>query len=102
MPRLHIAGKPDARSRVSPLPLRPPADEGARVPENSPPAGGPFVPLLRVIVVDDHPSFRAIAARLLTEGGFSVVGEEADGATALSSVQELRPDLVLLDVQLTD
>lgn len=72
------------------------------MPEKSPPAGEELVPLLRVIIVDDHPSFRSIAARLLTRGGFSVVGEEADGATALSSVQELRPDLVLLDVQLPD
>lgn len=43
-----------------------------------------------------------MAARLLTRGGFSVVGEVADGASALSSARELRPDLVLLDIQLPD
>jgi CheY-like chemotaxis protein len=97
-----IAGKPDARSRVSPLPLRPPVDEGARVPDNSPPAEGPLVAQLRVIIVDDHRSFRSMAARLLTNGGFSVIGQAADGATALASSRDLRPDLVLLDVQLPD
>ena len=61
-----------------------------------------MVPLLRVIIVDDHPSFRSMAARLLTKGGFSVIGEAADGATALASSRDLRPDLVLLDVQLPD
>lgn len=70
--------------------------------EKSPPVDGQFVPLLRVIIVDDHPSFRSMAARLLTKGGFSVIAEAADGATALSSIQELGPDLVLLDVQLPD
>jgi DNA-binding NarL/FixJ family response regulator len=90
------------RAGLPPCSSGPPADEGARVPEKLPPADGQFVPLLRVIIVDDHPSFRAMAARLLIKGGFSVVGEEADGATALSSAQELRPDLVLLDVQLPD
>lgn len=72
------------------------------MPENSPPAGGPFVPLLRVIIVDDHASFRSMAARLLTKGGFAVISEAADGAAALASSRDLRPDLVLLDVQLPD
>ena len=72
------------------------------MPEKSPPAGGPFLPRLRVIIVDDHPSFRSMAAKLLTKGGFSVISEAADGATALASSLDLRPDLVLLDVQLPD
>ena len=56
----------------------------------------------RILIVDDHPSFRATAKTLLTADGFDVVGEAADGATALEAIEELRPDLVLLDVQLPD
>lgn len=56
----------------------------------------------RVLVVDDHPSFRRCARTLLTEEGFEVVGEAEDGASALALADELAPDLVLLDVQLPD
>jgi DNA-binding NarL/FixJ family response regulator len=56
----------------------------------------------RVLIVDDHPSFRAIARKLLVVDGFAVVGEAADGAGAISAAQDLRPDVVLLDVQLPD
>jgi DNA-binding NarL/FixJ family response regulator len=55
-----------------------------------------------VLIVDDHPSFRATARALLEAEGFSVVDEAADGAEALAKTKELRPDLVLLDVQLPD
>jgi DNA-binding NarL/FixJ family response regulator len=55
-----------------------------------------------VLVVDDHPSFRATARALLEAEGFSVVGEAADGAEALAKTEELHPDLVLLDIQLPD
>ena len=55
-----------------------------------------------VLIVDDHPSFRASARMLLEAEGFEVVGEAADGQSALSAVAELRPDIVLLDVQLPD
>jgi DNA-binding NarL/FixJ family response regulator len=56
----------------------------------------------RVLVVDDHPSFRRMATRLLEAGGFDVVGEAADGQAALSEAHRLRPDVVLLDVVLPD
>ncbi len=54
----------------------------------------------RVLIVDDHASFRALARLLLTADGFDVVGEAGDGAEALDAVRGLRPDVVLLDVQL--
>jgi DNA-binding NarL/FixJ family response regulator len=59
-------------------------------------------PARRVLVVDDHPSFRRCAGALLKAEGFEVVGEAADGSAALALAAELAPDLVLLDVQLPD
>jgi two-component system response regulator EvgA len=55
-----------------------------------------------VLIVDDHPSFRLSARRMLEADGYTVVGEAEDGAAALTAVRELDPDLVLLDVQLPD
>jgi DNA-binding NarL/FixJ family response regulator len=55
-----------------------------------------------VLVVDDHPSFRRFARRLLEAAGFSVVDEAEDGASALAAARALRPDVVLLDVLLPD
>jgi DNA-binding NarL/FixJ family response regulator len=55
-----------------------------------------------VLVVDDHTSFRASAKRMLESEGYRVVGEAVDGASALSYVRELHPQLVLLDVYLPD
>jgi DNA-binding NarL/FixJ family response regulator len=56
----------------------------------------------RVLVVDDHPSFRRLAIKLLEAGGFSVVGEAGDGASGLAAARLLEPELVLLDVLLPD
>jgi DNA-binding NarL/FixJ family response regulator len=55
-----------------------------------------------VLIVDDHRDFRAFARALLEVGGFEVVGEAVDGASALVAARTLRPALVLLDVQLPD
>jgi DNA-binding NarL/FixJ family response regulator len=55
-----------------------------------------------VLIVDDHPSFRASARAILEEDGYEVVAEAADGSTALALLRQLRPDVVLLDVQLPD
>jgi two-component system, chemotaxis family, chemotaxis protein CheY len=55
-----------------------------------------------VLVVDDHPVFRAAARRLLEAAGMTVVGEAASAAAALVAAARLRPDVVLLDVRLPD
>jgi DNA-binding NarL/FixJ family response regulator len=53
-----------------------------------------------VLIVDDHSSFRTSARALLEADGFDVVGEAANGEEALEAVAALRPDVVLLDIQL--
>jgi DNA-binding NarL/FixJ family response regulator len=55
-----------------------------------------------VLIVDDHGGFRASARELLEAEGFEVVGEAADAASAIEATRTLKPDLVLLDVQLPD
>ena len=55
-----------------------------------------------ILVVDDHPTFRATAKALLEAEGFVVVGEAADGESALTEIGRLSPEVVLLDVQLPD
>ena len=53
-----------------------------------------------VVIVDDNDAFRARARALLDGEGYEVIGEAADGASALRVLRELEPDLALLDVQL--
>jgi DNA-binding NarL/FixJ family response regulator len=53
-----------------------------------------------LLIVDDHEAFRDLASALLVAQGFEVAGEAQDGESALALVELLRPDIVLLDVQL--
>jgi DNA-binding NarL/FixJ family response regulator len=55
-----------------------------------------------VLIVDDHPRFRAQARALLTAAGYHIVGEAADGESAVRAASDLSPDVVLLDIQLPD
>src|SRR5438309_8652745 len=56
----------------------------------------------RVLIVDDHEPFRAVARNLLEGAGYVVAGEAADAAEALAAIVADTPDAVLLDVQLPD
>jgi DNA-binding NarL/FixJ family response regulator len=53
-----------------------------------------------VLIVDDHAGFREAASSLLEAEGFAVVGSAADGDAAVAAANHLRPQVVLLDVQL--
>jgi DNA-binding NarL/FixJ family response regulator len=55
-----------------------------------------------VLIVDDHAGFRSLARRILVAEGFDVVGEVGSGVLALESARRLRPQIVLLDIQLPD
>jgi two-component system response regulator EvgA len=55
-----------------------------------------------ILIVDDYAPFREKARSLLQAEGFDVVGEAENGAEALRIAEEVRPDVVLLDVQLPD
>lgn len=55
-----------------------------------------------LLIVDDHAGFRTFARALLEAEGFDVVGEAADGASAVSAAERLDPQIVLLDIVLPD
>lgn len=57
--------------------------------------------VVRVLVVDDQPLMRSGFAMMLgAEDLIEVIGDAADGAAAIEACRELRPDVVLMDVQM--
>src|SRR5512136_2635336 len=63
---------------------------------DSAPTGDP----LRVLLVDDHPLFLEGLRNLLASEGIQVVGLARDGLEALAQARRLRPDLILMDIQM--
>jgi len=59
-------------------------------------------PTQTVVIVDDHPSFRAIARLVLDAEGFAVVGDATSGEEGVAAIVRLKPDVVLLDIGLPD
>jgi response regulator NasT len=54
----------------------------------------------RVLVAEDESLIRLDLTEMLAEEGYQVVGEAGDGATAVRLAEELRPDLVVMDVKM--
>ena len=82
-------GRPDRVGRRGPLP----ADAGqVRTAAAAP----------TVYVVDDNPAMRLLAVRIAEAESLTVVGEAADGATAIEEILRTRPDVVVCDVMMPD
>jgi len=67
-----------------------------RRPSCDPGAGMP----LRCLIVDDRPSFSEAARELLTDQGVAVVATATSSSEAIQRIQELRPDVALVDIDL--
>lgn len=60
-------------------------------------------PVIGVLVVDDHPLFReGLAALLNAAAETSVIGEASSGAEAVAKAETLKPDIILMDIQMPD
>ncbi len=57
-------------------------------------------PARRVVIAEDEALIRLDLAEMLTEEGYDVVGQAADGERAVELAEEHRPDLVVLDVKM--
>lgn len=55
-----------------------------------------------VLIVDDHPAWRAVARLIVEAAGLEITAEAATGRSALDIAAGRRPDIVLLDVHLPD
>ena len=65
------------------------------------PASGPTVAPIRVLIAEDQALLRStLAALLQAEPGMSVVGLAEDGVRAVALAAELRPDVILMDIQM--
>jgi len=55
---------------------------------------------VKLLLADDHPLFLDGLRNLLTAHGFEVVGTARDGVSAIEQAQDLRPDVILMDIQM--
>jgi two-component system, chemotaxis family, chemotaxis protein CheY len=56
----------------------------------------------RILLVDDATIIRMILRKILTEAGYEVAGEASTGAEGVRKYQELRPDLVTMDITMPE
>ena len=93
---LTVTSEPGQGTHVrAEIPLTTPAAD-ATTDEAGPRHGG------SVLIVDDDPKFRALAAIMLRARGFEVAGESTDAASAVEAATALRPTAIVLDVNLPD
>lgn len=59
-------------------------------------------PKRRVVVAEDESLIRMDIVEILKDNGFEVVGEAGDGLTAVQLVEDLKPDLVVMDVKMPE
>lgn len=64
------------------------------------PSATPTGPARTVVIAEDETLIRMDLAEMLTDEGYSVVGQAGDGAKAIELATDLRPDLVILDVKM--
>ncbi len=82
------------RQSAAPMPKRSPSPHGG-------PSKRPGIRPVKVLLADDHPVVRrGLNALLAADSGFRVVGEAADGAETLRLVDELKPEIVVLDISM--
>ena len=62
--------------------------------------GAGSMPGQRILLVDDHPLFVEGMTNLITGRGMQVVGTASDGLEALEKARELRPDAILMDIEM--
>lgn len=58
--------------------------------------------MTRLLLADDHPMIRTAIEVLLRETSYEIVGVAASGAETLAAVEQLKPDVLLLDLQMPD
>ena len=57
--------------------------------------------VVKILIADDHPLFRKGLRDIITSNDtFHIVGESSDGVTALKNIQEIQPDVAILDVDM--
>ena len=56
----------------------------------------------KILIVDDAAFMRMMIKDILTKNGFDVVGEAEDGLQAIDKYNELRPDLVTMDITMPE
>lgn len=92
-PAAHAPGQPSMQA-----PGQPSGQATAAAAARAPGADGP----VRVVVADDHPMWREAVARDLAGEGYDVVATAQDGARALRRTLDLRPDVLVLDLNLPE
>ena len=97
-------GRPPNGHRRDPPPGwgGPAAPVGLHYPRVARPLSNSAPVIASVLIVDDDPAFRSLAARMLDEAGLAVAGEAADARAAVAAAHALRPGAILVDVGLPD